>query len=165
MHGYDPATWRMFFLAMLGAAATLTGLLFVSVSINLDRILAGAKLLPSRARETIASLLLIVAYSALTLVPQDTTLLGTEILAMATPLLVGTLWDQIQHLRSNPDDQTLWSVSRMAATGLGVVPATLAGISLIIRWGGGFYLLVPATLLGIFGAVYSAWVLLVEIAR
>jgi hypothetical protein len=165
MHGYDLATWRTYFLAMIGAAATLTGLLFVSVSINLDRVLAGAKLLPSRARETIASLLLIVAYSSLTLVPQDTTLLGTEILVMAAPLLVGTLWDQILHLRSNPDDPTLWSVSRIAATGLGMVPATLAGVSLIIRWGGGFYLLVPATLLGIFGAVYSAWVLLVEIAR
>jgi hypothetical protein len=48
---------------------------------------------------------------------------------------------------------------------MGTLPATLAGASLIARWGGGFYLLVPASLLGIIGAVYSAWVLLVEIAR
>ncbi len=33
------------------------------------------------------------------------------------------------------------------------------------QWGGGFYWLVATTLLGIAGAVYSAWVLLVEILR
>jgi modulator of FtsH protease len=66
MHGYDVATWRTFFLATIGTAATLTGLLFVSVSINLDRILTGSKFLPARARETLASLVLIVAYSSLT---------------------------------------------------------------------------------------------------
>jgi hypothetical protein len=165
MHGYDVAAWRTFFLAMIGAAATLTGLLFVSVSINLDRILTGGKFLPARARETLASLVLIVAYSSLTLVPQSVRLLGVEILVMAAPLLAVTLWDQIKHLTSNPSDPVLWSISRIAATGMGTIPATLAGVSLIVKWGGGFYLLVPAAVLGIFGAVYSAWVLLVEIAR
>lgn len=165
MHGYDVAAWRTFFLAMIGAAATLTGLLFVSVSFNLDRILTGGGFLPSRARETLASLVLIVAYSSLTLVPESATLLGVEILVMAAPFLALTLWDQIRHLNSNPPDPILWSVSRIAATGMGTVPAVLAGVSLIVKWGGGFYLLVPASVLGIFGAVYSAWVLLVEIAR
>jgi modulator of FtsH protease len=165
MHGYDVATWRTFFLAMIGTAATLTGLLFVSVSINLDRILSGGKFLPARARETLASLVLIVAYSSLALVPQKTTLLGIEIVVMAAPLLAGTLWDQLKHLKLNPTDPLLWSVSRIASTAMGTIPATLAGASLIVKWGGGFYLLVPASLLGIFGAVYSAWVLLIEIAR
>jgi modulator of FtsH protease len=150
---------------MIGTAATLTGLLFVSVSINLDRILSGGRFLPARARETLACLVLIVAHSSLALVPQKTALLGTEIVVMATPLLLGTLWVQVRHLRANHDDPVLWSVSRMAATAMGTIPATFAGVSLIVTWGGGFYLLVPASLLGIFGAVYSAWVLLVEIAR
>src|ERR1700728_720687 len=125
MHSYDVATWRTFFLAMIGAAATLTGLLFVSVSINLDRILSGGRFLPARARESLASLVLIVAYSSLTLVPQSTTALGIEVLVMAAPLLAATLWDQIDHLRSNPSDPILWAVSRMVATGAGTVPATL----------------------------------------
>ena len=38
-------------------------------------------------------------------------------------------------------------------------------VSLATHWGGGLYWLVPAGLLGIAGAVYSAWVLLVEIVR
>ena len=33
------------------------------------------------------------------------------------------------------------------------------------HWGGGLYWLVPMTILGIGGAVYNAWVLLVEIVR
>lgn len=45
------------------------------------------------------------------------------------------------------------------------MPGIIAGLSLAAHWGGGFYWLVPATLLGIAGAVYSGWVLLVEIIR
>ena len=59
----------------------------------------------------------------------------------------------------------LWLVSRMCATAVCAVPALLAGISLAAHWGGGLYWLVPATILGIGGAVYNAWVLLVEIVR
>jgi hypothetical protein len=47
----------------------------------------------------------------------------------------------------------------------GLLPGLLAGASLAAHWGGGLYWLVPASLLGIGGAVYSAWILLVEILR
>jgi hypothetical protein len=46
-----------------------------------------------------------------------------------------------------------------------LVPCAITGFSLLARWGGGFYWLAPAALLGIVGAVYNAWVLLVEIVR
>jgi hypothetical protein len=75
MRGYDPAAWQSFFVAVISAAAALTGLLFVAVSINLDRILKGRSFLPTRAAETLASLLLIVVSSALVLVPQNPRLL------------------------------------------------------------------------------------------
>jgi hypothetical protein len=45
------------------------------------------------------------------------------------------------------------------------VRALLAGVSLAAHWGGGLSWLVPMTILGIAGAVYNAWVLLVEIVR
>ena len=53
----------------------------------------------------------------------------------------------------------------MASTAVATVPCTLAGISLIAHWGGGLCWLAPTALLGIVGAVYNAWVLLVEIVR
>ena len=184
MRGYDPAAWSGFFIAVTGAAAALTGLLFVAVSINLDNILGsttkdsatgdsttgdstakGTTMLPARAAETLAMLLFVVISSALALVPQDVELLGAEILIIALPLTAITTRNQLRFRRQNPDSPLLWSASRMTASGLALVPGMIAGISLAARWGGGFYWLVPTVLCGIAGAVYSAWVLLVEIVR
>ena len=165
MRGYDPAAWEPFFSAIIAAAAALTGLLFVAVSINLDRIIKGGKFLPARAAETLATLLLVVASSALTLVPQNIRLVGVEILVIVVPMLVITVGNQLGHRRRNRDDPVLWTVSRMVSTALATVPCTLAGLSLAVHWGGGLYWLVPTALLGILGAAYSAWVLLVEIVR
>ena len=155
MRGYNLADWEPFFSAIITAAAALTGLLFVAVSINLDRILKGNKFLPARAAETLATLLLVVASSALTLVPQSTRLVGAEILIIVVPMLVITV--------RNRDDPVLWTISRMVSTALATVPCAIAGISLAAEWGGGLYWLAPTALLGIVGAVYNAWVLLVEI--
>jgi hypothetical protein len=80
MHSYSPADWDSFLVAMVGATAALTGLLFVAVSINLDRILEGTTMLPARAAETLASLVFVLIISALGLVPQNVRLLGLEIL-------------------------------------------------------------------------------------
>jgi len=167
VHSYSPADWESFFVAVVGAAAALTGLLFVAVSINLNNILnpQGPSMLPSRAAETLASLLFVVISSALVLVPQNVRLLGLEILLIVVPLLVVTVRIQLKFRRANPDAPALWSRSRMAASAAATVPGTLAGLSLLAHWGGGLYWLVPTALLGIAGAVYSAWVLLVEIVR
>jgi modulator of FtsH protease len=165
MHGYDPATWEAFFTAITGAAAALTGLLFVAVSINLDNILKGTTMLPTRAAETLAILLFVLISSALALVPQDVELLGAEILVITVPLTAITVRNQLKYWRQNPDSPLLWSVSRMTASSVALVPGTIAGVSLATHWNGGFYWLVPTALLGIVGAVYSAWVLLVEIVR
>ena len=51
----------------------------------------------------------------------------------------------------------------MTSSAAATVPGVVAGLSPAARWGGGFYWLVPTGLLGIAGAVYSAWILLVEI--
>ena len=91
MRGYDPADWVPFFTAVIAAAASLTGLLFVAVSINLDKIIKGGKSLPARAAETLATLVLVVISSALTLIPQDTRLLGLEIVLVVLPMLVITV--------------------------------------------------------------------------
>jgi hypothetical protein len=165
MRSYNPAEWQSFLVAMISAAAALTGLLFVAVSINLDNILKGGRFLSARAAETLANLLLVLVSAALALVPQSSRLVGVEILVVAVPLLGITTWSQIAHFRTHRDDPTLWSISRTTASAFATMPASLAGLSLVLQWGGGFYWLVPTALLGITGAVYSAWVLLIEIVR
>ena len=165
MHGYDPAAWTVFFASATGAAAALTGLLFVAVSINLSKILSGQAMLPARAAETLVVLLFVVISSALSLIPQDVQVLGVEILVLAVPLTVITVRNQLKFQQQNPDSPLMWSVSRVASTGVALVPGMIAGVSLTAHWGGGLYWLAPTALLGIVGAVYSTWVLLVEIVR
>jgi hypothetical protein len=48
LNGYEPDAWFEFGVGIIGAAAALAGLLFVAMSINIERILALPKL-PSRA--------------------------------------------------------------------------------------------------------------------
>jgi hypothetical protein len=165
VHAFTTAGWEYFFGAIVGAAAALTGLLFVAVSLNLDRILRGPSFLPRRAAETLAILVFVLYSAALVLVPQDTRVLGVEILVVVVPFMVVALRSQVAHLRARGDDPLVWFVGRAVTTSICTVPGLLAGLSLLVQWGGGLYWLVPTTVLGIGGAVFSAWVLLVEIAR
>ena len=165
MHGYDPAAWAVFFASVTGAAAALTGLLFVAVSINLSNILSGPAMLAARAAETLVVLVFVVISSALSLIPQDVRVLGVEILVLTVPLTAITVRNQLKFQRQNPDSPLMWSVSRVASSSAALVPGMIAGVSLIAHWGGGLYWLVPTAVGGIAGAVYSAWVLLVEIVR
>jgi hypothetical protein len=165
VHAYSTTGWETFFGAIVGATAALTGLLFVAVSLNLEHILKGPWFLTRRAAETLATLLFVLYSAALVLVPQNSRLLGAEILVIVVPFSVITLRSQVVHLRGRPDDPKLWLIGRTMTTTACTLPGLLAGISLALQWGGGIYWLVPAALLGIAGAVFSAWVLLVEIVR
>jgi hypothetical protein len=164
MHAYDPAGFEAFFTAVTGAAAALAGLLFVAISINLERILKVAGL-PARAAETLAMLLFVVVSSALALVPQPDAALGIELLVMTLPLAWIALRGTLRYQRENPENPLMWATSRVASTGIALLPGAFAGVSLAAHWGGGLYWLVATALLGIASAVFSAWVLLVEIIR
>ncbi len=75
--------WNNFFSAAASASATLTGLLFVAVSINLAKILSLPSL-PNRAGQSIILLLAILLISLLFLVPRDSLLpLGITLLCIS----------------------------------------------------------------------------------
>jgi hypothetical protein len=65
---YAAPAWASFATAVATAAATLTGLLFVAVSINLQRILQYPNL-PGRAAQTLVMFSLPLVFSILMLVP------------------------------------------------------------------------------------------------
>ena len=76
--------WHEFFLAQAGAAGVLVGLVFVGVSINLEKILSDpGSGLTGRAAEALILLVAVLTASALLLVPaQGTTMIGAEVLAV-----------------------------------------------------------------------------------
>jgi modulator of FtsH protease len=85
--GYRIDVWTDLFDALAGASAALTGLLFVSVSINLSSIV-GDRALVHRSLETLSLLVGLLVLSILLLVPEpDTGTVGAEIAVLG--LLLG----------------------------------------------------------------------------
>jgi hypothetical protein len=65
---YSPIAWHDSFMGTIGAAAALTGLLFVAISINLEQILRYPQL-PGRAAGTLGILVSGLLVSGFALAP------------------------------------------------------------------------------------------------
>jgi modulator of FtsH protease len=161
---YDPTEWKDLFVAVAGASAALTGLLFVAVSINLERILRFEGL-PERALETLLFLVSVLLVSIVGLVPgQSHVALGIELLLVSLVAAVVIL--RLPTLRMSDDEvERSWVLTRWAVRLLATVPFVVGGLSVLAECGGGLYWVVAGIVFAIIGAVASAWVLLVEILR
>lgn len=163
MVAYDPSEWHDLFVATTGASAALAGLVFVAISINLDRILALPGV-PERGLETVLLLVLVLVVSIVGLIPGQSHLpLGIELLAVG--LAIGTSLARLPAIRRSGDEPRgsvlARRLIRLAATALFVV----GGLSLLLEAAGGLYWIVAGILFATVGAVANAWVLLVEILR
>jgi modulator of FtsH protease len=161
---YDPSEWHDLFVATAGASAALAGLVFVAVSINIERIIKYPGL-PERALETLLFLVVVLLVSIIGLVPsQGHAALGAELLVVSLGIGAG-----ITRLRTiqvdSGDVPVAWTLSRWAVRSLAIVPLVVGGASVLVESGGGLYWIVAGIVFAIAGAVASAWVLLVEILR
>ncbi len=161
---YSSELWHDFFVGVAGAAAALTGLLFVSLSINLEQIL-GQVWLPRRAAVALMLLFETLVLAVLGLVPgQSPTALGVQYLGVG-----GAVWlfatGAFTVRRPAVGEYRLPVVVGAVTSQLATLPVLAAGGSLVARSGGGLYWLVPAVVLLLGVGVMNAWILLVEILR
>jgi modulator of FtsH protease len=160
MNAYSTAGWENFLIAEVGAAAALSGLVFVAVSINLTRILALPRV-SARAGETLFFLMSVLAVASCGLVPgQSIEAFGGEILGIGVISWGTVCWLWLRDV-STPALRRSWLVSRLCIDQMSTVPLLIAGMSTLGHRGGGLYWLVPGVLCAFAGGMLNAWVLLV----
>jgi hypothetical protein len=166
---YQLAAWHEFFVAAAGAAAALSGLIFVAVSINLRAILGeekriGSSYLTGRALESLADLLAILAISLVGLDPSINRVAFAVFLIICA---VGSLispFRAVSAFRSSHIKPIAFNL-RLGLALLLVVGYAMAGATLIAQGGGGLHWLPFAFVLAITIAASNAWILLVEVLR
>ena len=157
--------WNDLLVATAGAASVLAGLIFVGLSINLDK-LVGMSAVLLRAAAALALLVSTLSIAILLLIPeQSMRTAGIEVLGVT--VAVGGIVLLLSR-RSIMRSEEEYRGNAIALSGLRVAaldPLLASSILLIDRHDTGMDLLVPAFLMSFVVAIVEAWVVLVEIAR
>jgi modulator of FtsH protease len=153
--------WHDYFVAQVGASAALAGLLFVALSINIERVLK-FPFLPARAAHTVLVLFGSLAEASVALWPhQNATVFGTAIVVISCA--VGIVAWKI----SSAHPPTPKEYAQLAPSVPIIVLTSLAGGIAILAFGSpyGIYALSVSMLLAMMLGFLNSWVLLVEILR
>jgi modulator of FtsH protease len=159
------AEWQTLFSVEAGCAATLTGLVFVAVSINIAKILA-APGLPGRAAESIAQFLQVFFVCMAGMIPrQPAGALAVEIICVALLCWTLQLISQINYARSRSVYPQWWLVTRVVQTQLGCLPLFVGAICILSGASASLYWLALGFFFSFLAGVVNAWILLIEIHR
>lgn len=158
--------WGDFFAAQVGAAAALTGLIIVGISINVARILA-APGLTGRAAETLVTPTGVLIACSFALVPhQPDWLLGAELATTGLVMLLVPAAIQIAaHRAGDGRVGPAGGIPRALLALLSSVPFIVAGVLVFVHAGDALYWTVPGVVVSLIATVINAWVLLIEILR
>jgi len=164
----DIASWQSFFGIVAQVGATLAGLLFVGLTINLQHVLAARGYL-SRAFCALFLQFEILVIGIFGLTPnQPPWTLGAEFIVTGLALFAGIS----VFTRNFPEDENSAVLGsrglrtiRSLLTGMATLFPVVSGIALIAGWRGALYLLVPAVITSVYQAIGYAWVFAVEIPR
>lgn len=156
--------WSDLFVASAGATAALAGLVFVAISINIERILQ-LDGVPELGMVTLLLLVGVLVVSLFGLIPeQEDHAFGIELLVQSV------LWTSFIALLTARSASGLGQgegrlTSRVVLPLFGTVPYLVGAVMLIIGSDMAMYWVFAGMLGAILAAVMNAWILLVEILR
>jgi len=157
--------WHDFFVAEVGAAAALAGLLFVSLSVNEERILR-FRGLPERGMQALSMLFLVFALASLALAPEHTPR-GFGLTALVLSALQAAAMTALQ-IRSLPDGRAerRRTLGSLAIGQIASWAFVIGSLLMVLRddWSGLAWFPAGVILAFAFAGVAS-WVLLIEINR
>jgi hypothetical protein len=159
--GYTTAPWVGFGEALAAVAGTMTGLLFVAISVKAD-VMAASRNLASRAAQTLVLFMISVLVAVLLVAPQPAAATGAELLAVAAASGAVLI---ILDRRAGPagDQVVARAIDRFSPNAVTAVLVGVAGLTFLVKAGGGLYWLIPAAVASLVGGVGNAWLFLVKV--
>ena len=162
-------SWRDFYVMSGGAAAALTGLILVAVSLHIRPIL-GHPLYRDRAFTSLQGLVTMLIVACIVLTPQTLTAMGIEVLLLGFYWLIrgltfiGLFRGVARERRSATGPRTLlWSLEWVLWSAW-IAALFVGGALLVGEDARGFYALDLWFAAGFVLIVWNAWVLIAELA-